>query len=167
MSTAMKTEPTHRTVEERIHGAIAMSPTSGRAIVVEVYLGKDRHSHSVHWMPVLAFCSVIQARYGKRMYAGDHHHPRVAADHAGMTEAGWTCDEASEVEVWPVVEDCEYGLHAADGRLDCSNMVRRVVVACDWPVEQDREHAVRIGQAIVAGGCEQGGWADLESPVQD
>lgn len=164
MSTATRGDgQTHWTAEEVVHGAIAMSPTSGRTIVVEVYKHEEG-KHSVHWKPVLAFCSVIRTRYGKRMSVVDQRHPRVAADHAGMIEAGWTCHEASEIEVLPLVQDREYGLFPIDARLDCDNMLKRVVAPCDWPSEQDQENVIRIGKAIIAGTYDQGGWVDFEEP---
>jgi hypothetical protein len=102
----------------------------------------DLHSEDVprfiRWVPVIGLVCAIQGLWTVRpvLEGGPAHH---------------------EPEVWPVVPGCGSMMHPPTDVIHTMHMgrgliERQIVVPCEWPPQEDRTHAIRIGKELIGGG---------------
>lgn len=165
MSTVTNGKLTRIVSKELIHSA-PMSPVGYRTMAVEVFKQKDG-THGVRWRYVVGFVARHSTTYHKECSRDSLPTPGV--DHEDFMAGGWRPDgyQHSYIEVFAVVASTssdEPDLAVLDGGDDCSNMRHRVIVPCHWPLDQDRENAVRIAKDLLNPEGNSGNWVDL--PVE-
>lgn len=147
-TTAVKTEKKWQ--REKIPNLISMSAPPCRMIGIEVYENEDG-THWVEWNPVVGFLCETSTGYSKNVVQG--RYSAVGSNHKAMTDLGWSSDEVPTNDIFPIVapRDELNLLEIWDGGfLDhCENRVRRTLEVCNWPPEQDRQNAIRIGRELL------------------
>lgn len=149
MSTATRTEPkAARWITGEIPNMVSLSPAPCRMIAVEVF-EHEGDKHTVDWSAVVGFLCVIRTRYMARSTAVV---PEAGANHDEMEDRGWESVGGPEYDVFPVVTGGEFGLISVlngDSLDSCNNRLYRCVVPCNWPQDEDRENAIRIGNQML------------------
>jgi hypothetical protein len=142
-----------------LYGSMAMLPVPGRMIVVRV--PKDSDRREVSWRPVVGLVAYNHILYRKELPPGqDREIP--PGSHEELVEDGYQSRHTG-VEIHPVCYEPGMGFVEVDGYAwEEDEEVRQTVVACTWPPEQDRAHAIRIGRALLAGTYNQAGSASLD-----
>jgi hypothetical protein len=156
-STATRGE--YVTSEAILYGSISLLPAADRMILVRVYQGGDGAGPEVSWVPVVGLVAYQRTIYRKCVPSGEGRIP--PGSHQELVEAGYR-SIFPDLAIHPVYCD-PYGFVEGGNRsMRHAGEVRRAVVPCDWPPEQDRENAVRIGKELMADTYTQEQWASLD-----